>query len=189
MIIGIGTKNPAKLKACGNAIEKLKKTFPAAFKNGVRFESCLAKSGVSDMPLSTEETTLGARNRALFTYTFLEKSHLPAFTIGMEGGVFPVPQSNGNADYMLQNWVYVYNGQEGFYGVSAGVTLPEKMARLLITQKKELAEVIDTETGQQNIRSKNGAFGILTEDLYTRSQAFESALINAFTPFFNSKYY
>jgi non-canonical (house-cleaning) NTP pyrophosphatase len=44
-------------------------------------------------------------------------------------------------------------------------------------------------SGKEDVRSNEGAFGILTENLYNRSAAFESAIINATVPFLNNTYY
>ncbi|KAA3611318.1 MAG: DUF84 family protein [Calditrichaeota bacterium] len=190
MIIAIGSKNKAKEKACYSAIKKLGQTFPNKFKSESKFLSVSAPSSVSNMPLTLNEVLNGARNRAFFTYKTLISTTPVNFAIGMEGGVFLTSEIEKNTNQaILQNWVYIYNGKIGFFGCSAGIPLPEKISLPLFNDKKELAEVIDKASGKKDVHSNNGAFGILTENLYTRSQAFESAIINAFVPFFNTDYY
>jgi non-canonical (house-cleaning) NTP pyrophosphatase len=49
--------------------------------------------------------------------------------------------------------------------------------------------VIDEVAGGRDIRSKQGAWGVLSNDLMTRSMSFEVALIAAFAPFYNPKFY
>jgi non-canonical (house-cleaning) NTP pyrophosphatase len=49
--------------------------------------------------------------------------------------------------------------------------------------------VIDEVAGGRDIRSKQGAWGVLSRDLVTRSLSFELALIAAFAPFYNPKFY
>ena len=39
------------------------------------------------------------------------------------------------------------------------------------------------------MRSRQGAWGILSRDLLTRSQSFEAALVAAFAPFYNARLY
>jgi non-canonical (house-cleaning) NTP pyrophosphatase len=39
------------------------------------------------------------------------------------------------------------------------------------------------------VRSRQGAWGILSRDLVTRSMSFEMALIAAFAPFYNREMY
>jgi non-canonical (house-cleaning) NTP pyrophosphatase len=49
--------------------------------------------------------------------------------------------------------------------------------------------VIDEVAGMRDVRSKQGAWGVLSRDLLTRSMSFEAALIAAFAPFYNSRLY
>ncbi len=190
MIIGIGSKNKAKQKACYSAFGKLKTKFPEKFKTEVDYFSIKAQSSVSDMPLTLCELKNGARNRALFTYKTLSKTNTINFAIGMEGGVFSINELDMDSKLaILQNWVYAYDGSNGYFGCSAGIPLPENIRLPLFEEKQELADVIDRVSGQNDVRSNDGAFGILTENLYTRSDAFESAIINALIPFFNTNYY
>ena len=58
-----------------------------------------------------------------------------------------------------------------------------------VVEGRELGDVIDEVTGGRDIRSKQGAWGILSRDLVTRSMSFELALIAAFAPFYNSRFY
>jgi non-canonical (house-cleaning) NTP pyrophosphatase len=49
--------------------------------------------------------------------------------------------------------------------------------------------VIDEVAGQQDVRSRQGAWGVLSRDLFTRAMSFEVALIAAFAPFYNPEMY
>jgi non-canonical (house-cleaning) NTP pyrophosphatase len=59
----------------------------------------------------------------------------------------------------------------------------------MVEGRRELGGVIDEVTGGHDIRSKQGAWGVLSRDLVTRSMSFELALIAAFAPFYNPKLY
>jgi non-canonical (house-cleaning) NTP pyrophosphatase len=59
----------------------------------------------------------------------------------------------------------------------------------VIEGRTELGLVIDKVAGIQDVRSRQGAWGILSRDLVTRSMSFEVALIAAFAPFYNRKLY
>ena len=59
----------------------------------------------------------------------------------------------------------------------------------VIEGRKELGLVIDEVSGKRDVRSREGAWGVLTRDLVTRSMSFEVALIAAFAPFYNSEMY
>lgn len=139
------------------------------------------------MPLSRDDIIRGARMRALQVY---KKLGQPDYAIGLEGGVFRLGNDAGHASQaFLNNWVYIYNGQQGFYGSSPALPLPAAIEQALYQQKRELAEIIDTFSGRSDVRSKEGAFGVLTRDLITRSLSFETAVISAFVPFLNNTYY
>ena len=59
----------------------------------------------------------------------------------------------------------------------------------VIEGKRELGLVIDEVAGARDVRSRQGAWGILSKDLLTRSMSFEAALIAAFAPFYNPELY
>jgi non-canonical (house-cleaning) NTP pyrophosphatase len=59
----------------------------------------------------------------------------------------------------------------------------------VVEGRRELGLVIDEVAGARDVRSKQGAWGVLSKDLVTRSMSFELALIAAFAPFYNSKIY
>ncbi len=49
--------------------------------------------------------------------------------------------------------------------------------------------MIDDFAGIRDVRSKQGAWGVLSRNLLTRSMSFEAALIAAFAPFYNRELY
>jgi non-canonical (house-cleaning) NTP pyrophosphatase len=59
----------------------------------------------------------------------------------------------------------------------------------VIEGRRELGLVIDEVAGIQDVRSRQGAWGILSRDLVTRAMSFEVALIAAFAPFYNRAMY
>jgi non-canonical (house-cleaning) NTP pyrophosphatase len=67
--------------------------------------------------------------------------------------------------------------------------VPPDIVKSVVEGRRELGIVIDEVTGGRDIRSKQGAWGVLSRDLVTRSMSFELALIAAFAPFYNSKMY
>jgi len=183
MKIIIGTRNQAKIKGCKKAIKKLELIYPLKIAPGRSgFYPVSIPSGVPDMPLTLNDIQNGARNRALSAY----KSYSGKYAIGMEGGVYKLRESEVG---FLQSWVYITDGQHGHFGCSAALELPQKITGILFDTNRELAGVIDEISGKTDVRSQNGAFGILTHDLYSREQAFEDAVINGFTPFLNDTYY
>ncbi len=186
MIIALGTQNRAKVAACKNAFGVMQRQFDMADKE-ILFIPLATTTSVPDMPLTQTDMKKGARQRALFVYKDARQKHSHIdFALGLEGGVYR--QKSAKESY-LQNWVYAFDGKRGHFGSSASLPLPQAITRALYDEGRELAEVMDTLSGLSDVRSANGAFGILTHDLIARSASFEMAVICALTPFFNKEYY
>src|SRR5205809_87960 len=50
-------------------------------------------------------------------------------------------------------------------------------------------DVVDVAAGERDVRSRQGAWGLLTRGLIERAFSFEVALLNAFAPFYNPEAY
>ncbi|WP_456405667.1 DUF84 family protein [Caldithrix abyssi] len=187
MKIGIGSLNKTKVEAVKSACAKLQQTFPYLQNQRFEFVTMGARTPIPDMPLSQEQIIDGAVLRA--QYVFKQVPDLD-YAIGLEGGTFPLttPALSPDVLYFLQNWVYVYNGQTGSLGSSPALPLPGTIVRQLYEERRELAEVIDEFSGRHDVRSNQGAFGILTRQLLSRTHTFEISVINAFIPFLNPDY-
>ncbi len=183
MIFSVGTRNPAKLSAAQKAVKQLLTRFDHPPEGAIRFNQTSTSTSVPDMPLTIHDVMQGALERALFTYKTFPESD---FALGLEGGVYAVPEQNA---VFLQSWAYAFNGQNGFFGSSPALPLPKAIITPLFEEQKELSEVIDHLSGKHDVRSNEGAFGVLTRDLITRSDSFVMAVTAALTPFFNSDYY
>jgi len=183
MVIGIATANPVKIQAARDAFIELRKTFPIG-ETVIEFQSGTVASGVADMPLNREEMIKGARQRA---ETLFEEGAYN-WTLGMEGGVFPLDMDAAEPTLMLQNWVCVFTGRERSFGCSAALPLPRSFNTPLLQNGEELAMVIDRFSGKKDVRSREGAFGILSRGLYNRRLAFQQAVINAVIPLVNNQY-
>ena len=77
----------------------------------------------------------------------------------------------------------------GCFGASPSISVPESITKSVIEGQRELGLVIDEVAGGRDVRSRQGAWGILSRDLVTRSLSFELALIAAFAPFYNPELY
>ena len=108
--------------------------------------------------------------------------------VGLEGGFHSV-EIDGAWVTFLRGWAYATDGARGFYGAAPSISVPDFIARQVIETGRELAEVIDEVAGEQDIRSRQGAWGVFSRDLLTRSMSFEAAVIAAFAPFYNAKFY
>lgn len=138
-------------------------------------------SGVSEQPQSEEETLKGSMNRA---ENAMKKIPDADYWVGVEGGL---KRENGEAQAFA--WIVVIHksGRTG-KGKTASFFLPKKIIDLL-DQGKELGEADDIVFKRTNSKQSNGAVGILTNDVLTRTTFYEHAIILALIPFKNKDLY
>jgi inosine/xanthosine triphosphatase len=174
MIIGVGTKNKAKLAACESVLK-------TAFGDNTLIESIDAPSGVDSMPKDNDTTFQGALNRANYV---LENLPNAKYGIGLEGGVY-----DGPFDKMyLLGWAVIINRLgEISIGHSGGVVLPDNIANQ-IKKGAELGPLMHEITGN-DVRRDIGTTGLLTAGMYPRDREFEDALRNAVSRFVAPEYY
>ncbi|WP_153464839.1 DUF84 family protein [Sediminibacillus terrae] len=147
----IGSMNPAKIKAVKNA-------FPEA--EVVEID---VASKVSLQPFSDEETMEGAVNRARECASLNPDS----VGIGLEGGVMEL-----NGELFLCNWGALINEKgHTFLASGARIPLPEEVAAQL-EKGIELGEVMDVYSQRKDVRKKEGAVGIFTNELVSREEMF-----------------
>jgi len=202
IIIAIGTKRGPKINAVKEALEVLAPSFAP----GTEFElvGVEVESGVSHTPASQEELMRGARQRSETLSQIAEKNGLLwNYFVGLEGGLDvilettpPLPTRrhsdvppNARRRVFLESWAYVSDGTRGHYGRSGGIELPEPLVREVLDNGIELAVAIDRFAGMNGIRDAQGAWGVLSNNLITRQEAFRVAAIAAFAPFYNAKMY
>jgi inosine/xanthosine triphosphatase len=146
-------------------------------------------TNVPAMPLTDWQLMQGARERALAVRDVLRARRLEAeIYVGLEGGFHSI-SIEGEWHTFLRGWAYATDGKRGAFGASPSISVPDALAKKVIEGRRELGLVIDEVSGQRDIRSREGAWGVLSRDLVTRSMSFELALIAAFAPFYNSKLY
>jgi len=170
----VASQNPAKMRAVQEAFSL---QFPG---HSIGFTAVEADSGVSDQPLSDEETRQGAKNRARHA----RKTHPDMnYWIGLEGGTEMFDEQLSTFA-----WMAVLDNS-GKLSVTRTVSLPLPPAvRELIDQGMELGEANDQVFSTVNSKHEGGAFGLLTEGLYTREQIYTQALVLALLPFVNDQY-
>ena len=156
------------------------------------------------MPLTDWELMQGARERALAVRELLLEQKLEAdLYVGLEGGFHSI-SLDGEWHTFLRGWAYVTDGHargdgeraeplagavSGYFGATPSIEVPEAIRKNVIEGKRELGLVIDEVAGARDVRSKQGAWGVLSKDLVTRSLSFELALIAACAPFYNRDLY
>jgi inosine/xanthosine triphosphatase len=166
MRVALGTKNEAKTKACISVFER---AFPGEH---IDVSGYSVESGVSDMPMSNDETYEGALNRAL-ELTLLDSS--ADYYVGLEGGVQEGPKGR----LYLLGWAAIIKAGSDldYAGHSGGIELPDEIADKL-REGAELGPLIQEMTGDEKneIRHTLGTNGLLTNGLYSRDKEFEDAI-------------
>lgn len=141
------------------------------------------------MPLTDWQLMEGARERALAVRDSLHSRRLEAdIYVGLEGGFHSI-SVGGEWHTFLRGWAYATDGEKSAFGAAPSISVPPEIVKSVVQGRRELGIVIDEVAGGRDIRSKQGAWGVLTRDLVTRSLSFELALIAAFAPFYNPKFY
>ena len=144
---------------------------------------------VPAMPLNDWQLMQGARERALAVRDQLRNQRREAdLYVGLEGGFHSI-SIEGEWHTFLRGWAYATDGKTGTFGATPSISVPAALAKKVIEGRRELGLVIDEVAGIQDVRSRQGAWGILSRDLVTRSMSFEVALIAAFAPFYNKAMY
>ena len=174
MKVLIASHNPAKIRAVEEAFSL---QFPG---KSIDFMSLDVESGVSDQPRSDEETHSGAANRARNAHKLVSAAD---FWIGLEGGIETI------ADQLMAfAWISVL-GPGGRIGEARTVTLPLPPAvKTLVEDGLELGDANDIVFATVNSKQQGGAFGLLTNGLYTREGVYTEALVIALVPFISELY-
>jgi inosine/xanthosine triphosphatase len=187
MIIALGSDRAAKVNAVRDCAVRIATVDDAWLHTEVLARA--VEITVPAMPLSDNELMAGAQERAEAVRQALRSEGTSAdLYVGLEGG-FHSLQVNGRWHTFLRGWAYVMDAERGYFGASPSVTVPSSLARRVIDGGLELGQVIDEVAGEHDVRSRQGAWGVFSRDLLTRSMSFEAALIAAFAPFYNVKLY
>ena len=188
IIVAVGSARRPKL----NAVREALAIFGPILDSNAQFEVVGQEvpSGVSHTPISRAELMAGARFRAReLAKLAQERGESWKYFVGLEGGL-DVVEENGARLVFLQSWAYVLDETgRGAYGQSGAVQMPNALAAEVIERGTELSIAIDVYAGEQGIRDAQGAWGVLTQNLITRQEAFRVAVVSAFAPFFNANFY
>jgi inosine/xanthosine triphosphatase len=197
MLVVLGSKRGPKLQALEAVLGELGRELGRA-----EIRTHEVPSGVRETPLDRAEIMRGARNRAEAVRALVPEAD---FWVGMEGGLhiadcglriadferFRSEEGNPQSEIRnpqwgwLENWACVSNGERAYFGCGGSLPVPEVIVTEVAGRGRSLAEVIDELSGKQDVRSSEGAWGILTGGRLTRETVFQRALLNAFAPFYS----
>lgn len=185
MVVAIASTRKPKVDAVKSVFERFAQRLGASADELVFLNFDVA-SGVEETPKSLERILQGARSRAVtLRERFRAEKKEMSFAVGLEGGLFSVDDTSSGRQTFLQSWACVAaDGQESF-GASGAILLPRAIADAVVEDHQSLSDVIDRTAMQTDVRSKQGTWGVLSQDVITRQASFETALTSALAPFYN----
>ena len=185
--IALGSDRAAKIMAVRASVARI-----AAIDSAWAEANVVARSvttNIPAMPLNDWQLMQGARERALAVRDTLRSRRIDAdIYVGLEGGFHSI-SIEGEWHTFLRGWAYATDGEKGSFGAAPSISVPPAIVKSVIEGRRELGLVIDEVSGGRDVRSRQGAWGVLSRDLVTRSLSFELALIAAFAPFYNAALY
>ncbi len=185
MLIALGSARAAKIVAVRAACARIAKV--DALWARAELVARAVETSAPAMPLTDMHLMLGARERAEAVREVLRGEGLAAdFYVGIEGGFHSIT-FGGARHTFLRGWAYATDGARGSYGMAPSVAAPAETVRRVERSGRELGEVMDEVAGEHDVRSRQGAWGVISKELLTRAQSFESALVAAFAPFYNEE--
>jgi inosine/xanthosine triphosphatase len=147
--VAVGSTNPVKLSAALCGIQK-SLSYSEVEEDSVRVvcEGHDVPSDVPDQPIGDDETKRGAINRARNAY-FAHKQKFaeePTYSVGMEGGVALVGDSQLNNPMECFAWIAIYNGEDLGVSRTASFNLPNVIRDLIMDEGMELGDADDQGT-------------------------------------------
>lgn len=173
MKVAVGSKNPVKVKATQNVLEKIYKNLEVV--------SVDADSEVPAQPFGLEQTIKGAINRAknAFSMEF-------DLSVGIESGLMETP--NSITGYIDLQWCAVFDGDKITLGVSSGFEYPPMVIEKVLNGC-EVGDVMDKVTGVENLGKKAGAVSYLSRGILDRTENTEQCVLTAMIPRMNEEVY
>jgi inosine/xanthosine triphosphatase len=169
--IVVASLNPVKVGAA-------KIAFMAQFPNQeLELIPVSVPSNVRDQPMSDEETRLGAGNRVRNSVQAYSQAD---YWVGLEGGLETIQDK-----LLAFAWMAICD-RSGTISEARSATLPLPPAvQELVEAGHELGEANDRVFSTINSKQGGGAFGLLTDGLYTREEIYAQTLVLALVPFVN----
>jgi inosine/xanthosine triphosphatase len=173
MKVIVGSKNPVKINATKNILEKI---YGKTEVIGVNVDS-----RVPHQPFGKEETIQGAINRAKNAY-----SNDFDLSVGIESGLMDIP--NSITGYIDLQWCAIFDGDKITLGVSAGFEYPPSVIEEVL-KGVEVGDVMDEVTGVDNLGQKTGAVSYLSKGILDRTENTEQCILTAMIPRMNEEIY
>lgn len=171
--IAVASKTDVKINATKYAAENPR--FIKLLGGSVEVVGVKVASGVSDQPMTDEETMQGAKNRARRILEVVEDANIGA---GLEGGLRKSPDGT----YLITGFVYLLdrNGRDGF-GEAATVAVPEDVMDLVM-QGQELSKAVEAVYGTDTSNDRD-CTGVITNGKLNATDYYTEAARLAFSDY------
>lgn len=165
--INIASLNPIKIAAVSEIIQDYN------FLKTAEIEAIIVSSGVSEQPMSLEETLQGAINRAKNSFN---NCH---YSFGLESGMIKVPYTK--TGYMDVCACAIYDGEEIYLGLSSAWETPEAVFIEMHENGLDMNQAAYKAglTINEKVGSAEGLVGIVTKNRLTRKEYTKQALLTA----------
>lgn len=141
-------------------------------------------SWVSDQPISIEETLRWSVNRAKNCF-----KHNPKIDLACGAEWWVYFNKDQNKAYMIGSWITLIDRDGYISTLSWGeIALPESFIEPLLAWK-ELWTIMDELRNTSWANHREWAIWFFTNNTITRSESFESVVINAFVPWLHQDLY
>lgn len=177
MLIAIWTLRKPKIEAVQAAFQNC----PYFQWQTIEYTSQKTSSDVSDMPLSLDETMLWAKNRVQNLKKAIPNAD---FYIWLEGWTSKI----GDKYFLLWTTYIEDSNWKWHYGFSPMMEIPQNIQHEIYNNKRDLWIVIEELSNKNDVKSNNGTFWELSNDMISRTQWFKITTQAAIAPFFN-KYF
>ncbi len=180
MILAIGSTNPVKIEAVKEVIQG----YPSLAKAEILSYS--VPSGISEQPLSLEETILGAKTRAKNAFEACKSSN---YSFGIESGLFAAPGTQ--TGFLNGSICCIYDGAVYFIGLSCGFEVPPSILQHILHGKMDMSQACCQSgiTASATIGEEEGLIGILTNGRMDRKEYTKPCIITALIQLEHSRWY
>ncbi|MBT7499643.1 MAG: DUF84 family protein [Candidatus Pacebacteria bacterium] len=162
MQIYVGSTNPVKINSVINAASE---TWPEGQVQGFK-----TASGIPEQPIGDLVTKQGAENRARAVLKIAQQKNIDKdfLGVGLEGGVF----TDGEGVMWTTVWVAVIDLKGDLYFTNGARFPVPSIVADRIRNKEEMGPIIAQVVGEEDIRSKQGMIGIITEGFVDRTEEY-----------------
>ncbi len=190
MRVAVGSTRPAKVNAVKQIWERLEDSLSRGIDDRVDFFCYDVPTDAPKIPTTSAEMSWSVLSRVDHLIMQLKRERSEAdFYVGMEEGFNVIASPGARRQVVLESWVYVSDGLNGYYGHGNGISVPPQIADPVIDRGIELEIVIDRFCRARQLPSGQEGWRLLSQELLNRDQSYALALTAAFAPFYNAHVY